>query len=818
MAFPGTFRFPELATTPSVPPAGYALIYMKTDNVLYILDSAGVETPIGSASFITALTGDVVATGPGAAAAVVMYVGGKTSAEVAQSVTDTQNATSANTANFIVKRDGSGNIFVTQINGVVVEAHASRHLPSGADPLTTAAPAANLSATTTNATGTANSLARSDHSHAISTGTPSTQTADQSNATGSSANLARADHIHNIPTDVPVDIGSSNSQGTSVNFSKADHVHKGLRSIKANSGTQRFADVSLKDGAGTTVNDDGSGNFSVNVTGGASEFVVTYPGSGLTVNYTGGKIEFNGTHTVIVAGSVLLPSMTTNGYVYIDIDAVVKSGVTLPPNVISLAIFTTSLTSVTVLDDARVFLNQNLVWGLTSDIQPETTTSSASAGTLEKYARADHVHAITSSAASTQTPDQSNSAGVSANFSKADHVHNIPTATAVGLDANSTNTQGVAATFGRSDHTHDLATGVVSTQTPNQSNAEGVSANLARADHTHNVPTAAPTTNLSATTTNDDGVAASFSKSDHSHAITTGTASTQTPNQSNATGTSANLARADHVHNIPTAAAVTQLADQSNADGVAATFAKSDHIHNIPSATPVQIGTSNFQGAATTVALSDHVHAHGNQTSGTLHAAATGSVNGFMSAADKTKLDASTSSNTPSTLVQRDSSGNFSAGTISAALNGNATTATSATTATNFSGSLSGDVSGTQGATVVNTVGTSTAANIHTAELAANAATNLSTASTIVKRDSSGLTHLKGLELDGATSGTMTHKAADVTTSYQVKWPAAQGPSGSVPFNDGLGNLTWVNPQVNIDGGTANSVYTAAQVIDGGTP
>lgn len=54
---------------------------------------------------------------------------------------------------------------------------------------------------------------------------------------------------------------------------------------------------------------------------------------------------------------------------------------------------------------------------------------------------------------------------------------------------------------------------------------------------------------------------------------------------------------------------------------------------------PVTIGTANSDGAATTVARADHVHAHGNQTSGALHAAATTSVAGFMSAADKTKLD-----------------------------------------------------------------------------------------------------------------------------------------------------------------------------------
>lgn len=55
--------------------------------------------------------------------------------------------------------------------------------------------------------------------------------------------------------------------------------------------------------------------------------------------------------------------------------------------------------------------------------------------------------------------------------------------------------------------------------------------------------------------------------------------------------------------------------------------------------------------------------------------AATGSVPGTMSAADKTKLDAATAANTASTIVLRDGSGNFTAGTITAALTGTASNA-----------------------------------------------------------------------------------------------------------------------------------------------
>lgn len=62
-----------------------------------------------------------------------------------------------------------GNAVITAgaYNGVTVEAHAARHLPNGADPLTTAAPLTTLSSATTNAAGTANSFARSDHTHAV---------------------------------------------------------------------------------------------------------------------------------------------------------------------------------------------------------------------------------------------------------------------------------------------------------------------------------------------------------------------------------------------------------------------------------------------------------------------------------------------------------------------------------------------------------------------------------------------------------------------------------------------------------------------------
>lgn len=51
-----------------------------------------------------------------------------------------------------------------------------------------------------------------------------------------------------------------------------------------------------------------------------------------------------------------------------------------------------------------------------------------------------------------------------------------------------------------------------------------------------------------------------------------------------------------------------------------------------------------------------------------------------------------------------------------------------------------------------------------------------------------------GVSLNGSTSGSLIHKASAATTSYTVTWPATQGAAGTVPTNDGAGNLTWTAP------------------------
>ena len=97
--------------------------------------------------------------------------------------------------------------------------------------------------------------------------------------------------------------------------------------------------------------------------------------------------------------------------------------------------------------------------------------------------------------------------------------------------------------------------------------------------------------------------------------------------------------------------------------------------------------------------------------------------------------NAATSADTPNTIVKRDASGNFSASTITANLDGNATTATSAES---FTGNLAGDVTGPQSATVVDFVGGQSAASVAAATIEVDNATSSDLPNTLVLRDGSG--------------------------------------------------------------------------------
>lgn len=135
------------------------------------------------------------------------------------------------------------------------------------------------------------------------------------------------------------------------------------------------------------------------------------------------------------------------------------------------------------------------------------------------------------------------------------------------------------------------------------------------------------------------GTGTKAARDDHRHDVQVGNPATLHVGDTTSGGASTSLALADHQHAVPAGAPVA-VTRSASAEGVASTFARSDHKHDISTAPAVSLtNATNAEGTASTLARSDHTHAHGARGGGTLHDVATAASAGFMSAADKAKLD-----------------------------------------------------------------------------------------------------------------------------------------------------------------------------------
>ena len=126
---------------------------------------------------------------------------------------------------------------------------------------------------------------------------------------------------------------------------------------------------------------------------------------------------------------------------------------------------------------------------------------------------------------------------------------------------------------------------------------------------------------------------------------------------------------------------------------------------------------------------------------------------------------------------------------------------TTAVTATSFSGPLAGNVTGTQGATEVSSVGGQTAAAVASGAVAANAATSVNTANTIVKRDGSG-----NFSAGAITAGSVSGNGANLTSLN-----AGNLVSGTVP----LGRLSGITSN-QLDAATWQFLVALASGIPAG--
>jgi hypothetical protein len=161
-----------------------------------------------------------------------------------------------------------------------------------------------------------------------------------------------------------------------------------------------------------------------------------------------------------------------------------------------------------------------------------------------------------------------------------------------------------------------------------------------------------------------------------------------------------------------------------------------------------------------------------------------------------------TNLNTASAIVARDGSGNFSAGTITASLNGNASTATTAANVNNGTLTLAVSGTGLSGSATF----TANQSGNSTFTVTSNA-TNLNTVSTIVARDGSG--NFSAGTVTAALSGNAT-TATTLQTARNI---------GGVSFNGSADiNLPGVNTagNQNTTGVAANVTGTVA-VANGGT-
>ncbi|MDR3543382.1 MAG: hypothetical protein P4L69_20835, partial [Desulfosporosinus sp.] len=155
--------------------------------------------------------------------------------------------------------------------------------------------------------------------------------------------------------------------------------------------------------------------------------------------------------------------------------------------------------------------------------------------------------------------------------------------------------------------------------------------------------------------------------------------------------------------------------------------------------------------------------------SGALLSNVVNSVGGSSSAniqSSELLANASTSSNIPSAIVRRDASGGFSAGSISANLVGNASSATLVTLSGDCVGASSGNqVSSLRGGTVSIPTGTDTLVNLSGTQTLTNKTLTAPKMSTIVNTGTLTLPASTDTLVGRATTDTLTNKTITGTTN-----------------------------------------------------
>jgi len=239
------------------------------------------------------------------------------------------------------------------------------------------------------------------------------------------------------------------------------------------------------------------------------------------------------------------------------------------------------------------------------------------------------------------------------------------------------------------------------------------------------------------------------------------------------------------------------------------------------SASAVPVVTFNAQGQATGV-TNTTIAIAGSQVSGNISGQAGSVANALTlgtyltggtyngSAAVTATVDA-TSANTASKVVARDSSGNFSAGTITATLSGSST---SATTATNLAGGAANQIPYQTGSGATSFItaasGTNTVLNFNGSTFSWSAGTISGVPLGSNLNSLTAGTYLTGTAYNGSAAQTWTVDAASANTASTVVARDASGNFSASTITASLsGNATTATTATNQSGGTVNATTGA---------
>lgn len=786
---PGTIRFGEVSSTPPAPPAGYARLYVKTDNVLYLQDSSGFEVALGSASAITSLTGEGTATGPGAAvltlsnAAVIGkvltgFVSGPNSLVLAtdsilQAIQKLQaqvsgtsgTAITALTGDVSATGPGSATATVNSVGG------------SSAANINTATIAANAAT----AANTASTIVKRDASGNFSANIITASLSGNATTATTSTNFSGS-----LSGDV-----SGTQTTTSVDLVGGETAADVAQSVND---TQAATSVNT---ASTIVKRDASGDFAANVI--TADLVGNVTGN-VTGNVSGTAANVTGIVAIANGGTNSSTALNNNRIMRSSGGQIVEAAAITANK--ALASNASGIPVASTTTDTEL----GYVSGVTSSIQAQLNATAGSAITsLTGDVTATGPGAAAATVAKIQGTTVTGTTG-SGNvvFS------NAPTLTGL--------LSGSSASF---------------SSTVTASNISGTNTGDVSVTDTNSIDLTLAGQNVSADLKiSADAADSGFIKvTDSIHA--NGLHSEigfDTPVQigtSNFAGTGTKVAAHDHVHQLTDAVTTARLLTGYTV-GANTPIAATDSILAAFGKTQGQINATT--GAAITSLTGDVTATGPGAAAATIPVGTVTDAKGALAVKPAVTVVATTNqtlSGTPTIDGQATASGSLILLTAQSTGSQNGPWVAAAGAWSRPTWYPSGGTSQAfQFITTFVRLGTVYQGSVWR-QTAAAPITIDTTATTWVVTPTSG--NYKSQYVVGPQSGSSDVSVAfsnaftgtlawNPTASYTIKLPPTQGAAGTFPSNDGSGNLTWTNPNVNIDGGTANSVYTAAQFISGGTP